>query len=175
MKEPYVIKEVRTKEGKKIYRGYPTIKPVSDSFSIQLLRSILQDVVREGTAKRISYLTNWFDVAGKTGTTNDFRDTYFTGFTTSFIMSVWFGRDSYETMWKGATGGGVAAPPWAEIAKKLCSKYGCGQLKPPYGEIVKSYPFPTHFPEEEMKEIYYDELINSTNEVNNERAVKIIN
>ena len=174
LKEPYVIKEVRNKEGNKIYRGYPTIKPVSDPCSTQILRSILQDVVKEGTARRISYLTNWFDVAGKTGTTNDFRDTYFTGFTTSFIMSVWFGRDSYETMWKGATGGGVAAPPWAEIAKKLCSKYGCGQLEPPYEEIVKNYPPPTHFPEEEMKEIYYDESINSTNEINNERVVKTI-
>ncbi|WP_163327686.1 transglycosylase domain-containing protein [Desulfurobacterium thermolithotrophum] len=164
LKEPYVVTEIRSKNGKTIYKGYPTIKPVSDPFSIQLVRSILQDVVKEGTAKRISYLTKWFDVAGKTGTTNDWRDTYFTGFTTSFIMSIWFGRDNYETMWKGATGGGVAAPPWAEIAKELCSKYGCGQFEPPYEEIVKNYPLPTHFPEEEMKEAYYDELINSLGE-----------
>lgn len=79
-------------------------------------------------------------------------------------MSVWFGRDSYKTMWKRATGGGVAAPPWGVIAKKLCKLYGCGQFEPKYEEIVKNYPLPTHFPEKEMEELYYDELINSLRE-----------
>jgi len=158
LKEPFVIREIRSRKGKVIYKGKPIVKTVSDSVSIQTLRSVMQDVVKEGTAKKISYLTKWFDVAGKTGTTNDFRDTYFTGFTTSFVMSVWFGRDSYETMWRGATGGGVASLPWAKIAKRICSKYGCGQFNPPYEEIVENYPLPTHFPEKEMEEIFYEEL-----------------
>ena len=160
LKEPFVIKKVTDKFGKTIYRGYPVVKNVSDAWSVQIVRSILQDVVKRGTARKISYLTNWFDVAGKTGTTNDFKDAYFTGFTTSFVMSVWFGRDSYKEMWNGAAGGAVAAPPWALIAKKICEIYGCGQFEPSYEEIVKHYPPPTHFPEEEMERIYYDELIN---------------
>ncbi|MEO2069083.1 MAG: PBP1A family penicillin-binding protein [Desulfurobacteriaceae bacterium] len=159
LKEPFVIKEIGSRKGKILYKGKPIVKTVSDPLSIQILRSVMQDVVKEGTARRISYLTKWFDVAGKTGTTNDFRDTYFTGFTTSFIMSVWFGRDSYETMWKGSTGGGVASPPWAKIAKKICSKYGCGQFNPPYEDVVENYPLPTHFPEKEMEEIFYEELV----------------
>ncbi len=166
LKEPFIIKSIRNRNGKPIYVGYPTIRVVSDAKSILILRSILQDVVKEGTARSISYLTDWFDIAGKTGTTNDYRDTYFTGFTTSFVMSIWFGRDSYETMWQRATGGGVAAPPWGIIAKKICDKLVCGQFTPSYEEIVKNYPPPTHFPEKEMEEIYYDQLINSLGEEN---------
>ena len=164
LKEPYVVLKVKDKYGKTVYIGYPKLKKVSDPQSVFILRSILQDVVKEGTAASISYLTDQFDVAGKTGTTNDYRDTYFTGFTTSFVMSVWFGRDSYKTMWRGATGGGVSAPPWGKIALKLCEKFECGTFTPTYNEIVASYPPPTHFPEKEMEEIYYDQLINQLGE-----------
>ncbi|WP_457678560.1 transglycosylase domain-containing protein [Thermovibrio sp.] len=169
LKEPLVVKQVKNLYGKTVYTGYASLKRVAPPEPVQILRSILQDVVKRGTAASISYLTDRFDVAGKTGTTNDYRDTYFTGYTTSFVMSVWFGRDSYKTMWRGATGGGVAAPPWGEIALKICAKYHCGRFVPPYEEIVKNYPPPTHFPEKEMEEIYYDQLINSLGEEKEEK------
>ncbi len=164
LKEPYSVLKVKNRYEKTVYIGYPRLKKVSDPESVFILRSIMQDVVKNGTAASISYLTDRFDVAGKTGTTNDYRDTYFTGFTTSFVMSVWFGRDSYKTMWRGATGGGVSAPPWGKIALKLCEKFSCSKFVPPYEEIVKSYPPPTHFPEKEMEELYYDQLINQLGE-----------
>jgi penicillin-binding protein 1A len=164
LKEPFSIIQVRDLKGKLIYRGYPKLKKVAEPQEVQVLRSILQDVVKKGTAVSISYLTDYFDVAGKTGTTNEYRDTYFTGFTTSFVMSVWFGRDSYKTMWRGATGGGVAAPPWGKIALEVCKKYGCGKFIPSYQDVVESSPPPTHFPEKEMEELYYDQLINSMGE-----------
>ena len=164
LKAPYAVLEIKDKHGKTVYVGYPKLKKVSDPQSIFILRSILQDVVKRGTAASISYLTDQFDVAGKTGTTNEYRDTYFTGFTTSFVMSIWFGRDSYKPMWRGATGGGVSAPPWGKIALKLCEKFNCGRFVPTYEEIVANYPPPTHFPEKEMEEIYYDQLINQLGE-----------
>jgi penicillin-binding protein 1A len=164
MREPFIVVSVKDRYGREIYHGYTTIKTVADAGSVLILRSILQDVVKNGTARSISYLTRWFDVAGKTGTTNDYRDTYFTGFTTSFVMSIWFGRDSYQTLWNRATGGGVAAPPWGVIARELCRLYGCEQFEPSYEAIVRDYPPPTHFPEDEMKEIYYDSLINGLHE-----------
>ncbi len=173
LKEPYVVLKVKDKYGKTVYIGYPKLKKVSDPQSVFILRSILQDVVKEGTAASISYLTDQFDVAGKTGTTNDYRDTYFTGFTTSFVMSVWFGRDSYNTMWRGATGGGVSAPPWGKIALKLCEKLKCGTFTPTYQEIVENYPPPTHFPEKEMEELYYDQLINQLGENESAEEAKV--
>ncbi len=142
--KPFVIKEIINRRGELIYSGTPAFKKVADKKYVGILRSILQDVVKRGTARRISYLAGKFDVAGKTGTTNNWRDAYFTGFTTSFVMSVWFGRDSYKTLWKGADGGRLSAPPWAEIAQKLCSTYGCGKFLPSYDEIVeKYYPLPS--------------------------------
>ncbi|WP_456396798.1 transglycosylase domain-containing protein [Desulfurobacterium sp.] len=142
--KPFVIKEILDKHDQLIYRQIPSFKKVADRKDIAILRSILQDVVKKGTARRISYLTKRFDVAGKTGTTNGWRDAYFTGFTTSFVMSVWFGRDSYKTLWRGADGGRLSSPPWAEIAEKLCSIYGCGKFLPSYEEIVKNYyPLPS--------------------------------
>ena len=173
LKEPYAVLKIKNRYGKTVYTGYPRLKKVSDPKSIFILRSIMQDVVKEGTAASISYLTDQFDVAGKTGTTNDYRDTYFTGFTTSFVMSVWFGRDSYKTMWKGATGGGVSAPPWGKIALKLCEKFSCGKFVPPYEEIAESYPPPTHFPEKEMEEIYYDQLINQLGEETSSKEAEV--
>ena len=164
LKEPYSVLKIKNLYGRTVYIGYPHLKKVSDPESVFILRSILQDVVKRGTAVSISYLTDQFDVAGKTGTTNDFRDTYFTGFTTSFVMSVWFGRDSYQTIWPRATGGGVSAPPWGKIAAKICEKLGCGRFVPTYNEIVANYPPPSHFPEKEMEEIYYDQLINQLGE-----------
>jgi len=176
MREPFVVLTVKNMWGKTVYVGYPNLKKVAKAEPVQILRSILQDVVKQGTARSISYLYDEFDVAGKTGTTNDFKDAYFTGFTTSFVMSVWFGRDSYKKMWRGAAGGRVSAPPWGKIAMAICEKYKCGRFVPPYEEIVKNYPPPTHFPEKEMEEIYYDQLINgigepTDNETANETAV----
>ncbi len=141
---PFVIKEILDKHNQLIYRGGPSFKKVADRKDIAILRTILQDVVRKGTARRISYLANEFDVAGKTGTTNGWRDAYFTGFTTSFVMSIWFGRDSYKTLWKGADGGRLSSPPWAEIAERVCSVYGCGKFLPSYEEVVRNYyPLPS--------------------------------
>ncbi|SNR86001.1 transglycosylase domain-containing protein [Desulfurobacterium atlanticum] len=142
--KPFVIKEINNKHGNLIYKGTPSFTKVADAKDIAILRTILQDVVKNGTARRIAYLTNMFDVAGKTGTTDNWRDAYFTGFTTSFVMSVWYGRDSYKTLWKRADGGRLSAPPWGKIAQKICSVYGCGKFTPSYEEIVKNdYPLPS--------------------------------
>ncbi len=142
--KPYVIKEITDKHGKLTYKGNPSFHKVSDTKNIAILRTIMQDVVKTGTARRISYLTEKFDIAGKTGTTDNWRDAYFTGFTTSFVMSIWYGRDSYKTLWKGADGGRLSAPPWGKIAQQICSIYGCGKFTPSYEEIVKNdYPLPS--------------------------------
>ena len=142
--KPFVIKEVNDKHGNLIYKGAPSFTKVANAKEIGILRTVLQDVVKNGTARRIAYLTKMFDVAGKTGTTDNWRDAYFTGFTTSFVMSVWYGRDSYQTLWKGADGGRLSAPPWGKIAQQICSIYGCGKFTPSYEEIVKNdYPLPS--------------------------------
>jgi penicillin-binding protein 1B len=85
---------------------------------VYLLTAALQGVVREGTAKS---LTNWLpaemNVAGKTGTTDDLRDTWFAGYTGDRVAVVWVGRDDNKpTRLTGASG---AMTVWGEMMKNI--------------------------------------------------------
>ena len=58
-------------------------------------------------------------VAGKTGTTNDFRDAWFIGYTTDLVVGVWVGYDSLRTISENATGARMAIPVWANFIKRV--------------------------------------------------------
>jgi penicillin-binding protein 1B len=83
-----------------------------------LLTAALQGVVREGTAQS---LTNWLPadlhVAGKTGTTDDLRDSWFAGYTGNLVAVVWIGRDDNKP--SGLTGASGAMTVWGEMMKSL--------------------------------------------------------
>lgn len=79
-----------------------------------LIRSMLADVVRLGTGRRALEL-NRSDLAGKTGTSNDFRDTWFTGFNDHLVATVWLGRDDHENLGREEQGGRTALPLWVEF------------------------------------------------------------
>ncbi len=85
---------------------------VSDG-SVRVLTHALHDVTREGTGRRIAARLNGQVVAGKTGTTNNFRDSWFAGFDDRHVAVVWLGMDDNRPT--GLTGGVSAAPVWAEI------------------------------------------------------------
>lgn len=89
---------------------------VSDR-SVRLLTHALHDVTREGTGRRIDARLNGQIVAGKTGTTNNFRDSWFAGFDDRHVAVVWLGMDDNRPT--GLTGGVSAAPVWAEIMEGL--------------------------------------------------------
>jgi penicillin-binding protein 1B len=83
-----------------------------------LLTAALQGVVREGTAQQ---LTNWLpaelNVAGKTGTTDDLRDSWFAGYTGDRVAVVWVGRDDNKP--SGLTGASGAMTVWGEMMKNI--------------------------------------------------------
>jgi membrane carboxypeptidase/penicillin-binding protein len=104
---------------------------------------MLENVINHGTAQTIRNMGYNGICAGKTGTTNDFTDAWFIGFTPDIVVGVWIGFDTKEPLGKNMTGGVVAAPLWAEfmmnafpnqnqefpvpdniIFKKICSKTG---------------------------------------------------
>ncbi len=76
-----------------------------------LMNSMMQDVIRHGTARRARALGR-NDLAGKTGTTNDQRDAWFSGFNRSLVAVSWVGFDSSEPLGRGETGGRAALPAW---------------------------------------------------------------
>ena len=113
--EPFIIRKIKNFENKVIYKHKPVSIVMENPKNVKKIIPLLAAVTKYGTAKKLSYLWKHFPVYGKTGTTNDFRDTYFVGWTPKFLMGVWIGRDSYKSLWKGATGGNTAAPLWGKI------------------------------------------------------------
>ncbi len=78
-----------------------------------LIRSMMGDVIREGTGQRALALGRG-DLAGKTGTTNDQRDTWFAGFNDQLVTTVWVGMDSNEELGRYEQGGRTALPIWVD-------------------------------------------------------------
>ena len=74
--------------------------------------NMMTKVVEEGTARRA--ILDGIRAAGKTGTTNAYRDAWFVGYTGNFVCGVWFGNDDYKTM-NQMTGGSLPAQTWHEI------------------------------------------------------------
>ncbi len=78
--------------------------------------SMLQDVVRFGTARAALALERG-DLAGKTGTTNDQRDAWFSGFNSGLVATTWVGRDDYGKLGRREVGGTAALPMWVDFMK----------------------------------------------------------
>jgi penicillin-binding protein 1B len=112
------IREIVTAEGKPLQRFPLNVEPVAAPAPVFLLTSALQGVVREGTAQS---LTNWLptdlNVAGKTGTTDDLRDSWFAGYTGDRVAVVWVGRDDNKS--SGLTGASGAMTVWGEMMKNI--------------------------------------------------------
>jgi penicillin-binding protein 1A len=92
----------------------PAARLASPAISPQvafLLSDMMADVVKRGTGRRALALGRE-DIAGKTGTTNEHRDTWFSGFTGDLVATVWVGFDQERTLGEGEEGGRVAVPPW---------------------------------------------------------------
>lgn len=81
-----------------------------------LIRSMMRDVVRLGTGRRALALGRG-DLAGKTGTTNDQRDTWFSGFNHALVATVWVGLDSNESLGRLEQGGRTALPIWVDFMR----------------------------------------------------------
>jgi penicillin-binding protein 1B len=112
------IREVLTFTGQPLQRYPLDVEQVVDASSNYLLTAALQEVVQEGTAKGLHrYLPKELGIAGKTGTTDDFRDSWFAGFSGDRLGVVWVGRDDNQPA--GLTGASGAMTVWAEMMAGL--------------------------------------------------------
>src|SRR5690606_18349736 len=91
-----------------------------------LLTSMLQSVADEGTASTLRARGVRGPVAGKTGTTNDNSDVWFVGYTPTMVAGVWFGFDKPRSLGRGAVGGTLAAPAWAEFYREAWARHDDG-------------------------------------------------
>jgi len=111
-----VDKMIIPKEGLKIthQKKYENIQPPYQAY---LIIDILKDVVKKGTGRNAR--VEGIEVAGKTGTTNDFKDAWFCGFTPDTQTLIWFGNDDYTSLGRRMPGGRVSATAFAYFYKKL--------------------------------------------------------
>ena len=106
---PYTIKTIRTRTGQVLYKRQSVNSPsVADARDVATLIDMMKDVVLFGTGKR-AMLDR--PMAGKTGTSSDYRDAWFMGFTGDYVTGVWVGNDDNSPM-KKITGGSVPAAIW---------------------------------------------------------------
>jgi len=111
---PYVAWEVKNSQGELIY-SRATDKPPEQILPTRLVHDMnfmLNKVVEEGTGKRA--ILPGIRAAGKTGTTNAYRDAWFVGFTGNLVAGVWFGNDDHSAM-NNMTGGTLPATAWQEV------------------------------------------------------------
>ncbi|MBX6328588.1 MAG: penicillin-binding protein 1A [Pseudolabrys sp.] len=112
---PHAILEVRTGSGKLVWRfdrDGPKPKQVLPPHVAQDMITMMNSVVENGTGRRARL--DGIAAAGKTGTTNAYRDAWFMGYTGNFVCGVWFGNDNYEST-NRMTGGSLPAMTWHAI------------------------------------------------------------
>ncbi|MGM0541542.1 MAG: penicillin-binding protein 1A, partial [Pseudomonadota bacterium] len=126
--EPYIIDEVRNFDGEILYKATPkkacienrcvpgdelNAPRVIEARNAYIMTTLMQDVIRIGSGRQAKAL-NREDIAGKTGTTNEQKDAWFSGFNPNIATTVWVGFDQPSTMGRYEVGGRAALPIWME-------------------------------------------------------------
>jgi membrane carboxypeptidase/penicillin-binding protein len=118
---PHVIEQI-TQDGRVVYKADEALKTLTsvDPAAVFQLRTILQGVVTRGTGARLSAMSPY--IAGKTGTSDDFNDSWFAGFSNDVTVVVWVGYDNAKTkrtLGSGQAGSRVAIPIFEPIMKAV--------------------------------------------------------
>nr|CAE26021.1 possible penicillin-binding protein [Rhodopseudomonas palustris CGA009] len=138
---PHVVKRIRTLQGNKVLyvRSDEPASRVVDPRAVAMMNTMMQETLRSGTAHKAD-LPGWV-AAGKTGTSQDFRDAWFLGYTSTLVTGVWLGNDDNSPT-KKATGGGLPVEVWTRFMREALK----GETPQPLpgdwsgGPIVSSTP-----------------------------------
>jgi penicillin-binding protein 1A len=121
--EPYIVKQIQDEKGNVIAAAQPVTAGneqlrVVDPRNAYLMDSMMHDVVRRGTATRATAVLKRGDLAGKTGTTNDYVDAWFCGYQPTVVAIAWIGFDQPKRLGNGETGGHAALPMWISYMER---------------------------------------------------------
>ncbi|MGA2690619.1 MAG: penicillin-binding transpeptidase domain-containing protein, partial [Candidatus Korobacteraceae bacterium] len=112
---PRYIRKVTDYDGRVLEENYPEVRDVVSARTARIMVSMLREVVLHGTGRQASKLNH--PLGGKTGTTNDFTDAWFVGFSPSITCGVWVGFDEKKTLGNKETGAMAALPIWIDFMR----------------------------------------------------------
>lgn len=114
--EPYVVTRIYTRSGKVLYQRQGSgLGQVVSNADLGAMNMLFRAVVRDGTGTKAAFGN--LDIGGKTGTSQDYRDTWFIGFTPYYITGVWMGNDDNSPTRK-VTGGSLPALVWKDVMEE---------------------------------------------------------
>ena len=126
---PRYITKVEDYEGRVLEEDYPEVKDVVSAQTARIMTSMLREVVLHGTA--IAAAAMKYPIAGKTGTTNDFTDAWFIGFSPAMTTGVWIGYDEKKSLGAKETGAHAALPIWMNFMTVAMAGKDAGDFQPP--------------------------------------------
>ena len=110
---PYLVEDVRSRDGASLEHARPEVREVMTPEVASVMNSLLEGVVTDGTGAAAASLGR--PLAGKTGTTDDFTDAWFIGYTPDLVVGVWVGFDKKQSLGSRETGAQAALPIWQEF------------------------------------------------------------
>jgi penicillin-binding protein 1A len=135
---PRYITKVTDYEGRTLEENFPDVKDVIGARTARTMTAMLREVVLHGTA--IAAASMKYPLAGKTGTTNNFTDAWFVGFSPSLTCGVWIGYDEKKFLGAKETGAHAALPIWMDFMKVALAGKDPGEFQPPPEPVPNSSP-----------------------------------
>ena len=129
---PRYITKVTDYEGRVLEEDFPDFKDVISARTARIMTAMLREVVLHGTGVAAAKMP--YALAGKTGTTNDFTDAWFIGFSPTMTCGVWIGYDEKKTLGDKETGARAALPIWMQFMNVALAGKDPGQFQPPAAE-----------------------------------------
>jgi penicillin-binding protein 1A len=126
---PRFVTKVTDYDGRVLEEDYPDVKDVISSRTARIMTSMLEEVVQHGTGVAATKLK--VPLGGKTGTTNDFTDAWFVGFSPGITAGVWMGYDEKRSLGAKETGAHAALPIWMQFMSAALAGKDPGQFQPP--------------------------------------------
>jgi penicillin-binding protein 1A len=132
-RQPFLIWRVEDARGKVIYRSNPVETRALSPSVCWMITGALQKVMERGTAASADYHKQ---AAGKTGTTNDYKDAWFVGYTAALTCGVWVGLDEPAPIMPHGYGAALALPVWCDVMNAAGDRYASRSFQQPDGSQV---------------------------------------
>src|SRR5437660_5560957 len=129
-KQAYIIERIDNQQHHPIFRAAHISVPALDPSAPWMTSQLMEEVLTRGTAASARSLGFSLPAAGKTGTTNDYKDAWFLGYTSTLTCGVWVGFDQPVTIIPHGYGAALALPVWTQVMNKAADRYPPQELRP---------------------------------------------